>query len=298
MMRVGTRSLYDGIEERILRLTEDLRKINERISTGKNVNRPSDDPIGLVDALGLKTALSQVGQYQRNGQKGEAWLNLGESVLSQTLDLVSRAQQITVQMASDTQDATTRSNAATEVGHLLDQAIALGNTELGGSYIFAGYKTHTTPFSKVTSGGVETAQYDGDTNNFEIPVGKDETLTIGKNGQAVFMDSGLFDVLGNLKKALEDNDGDTIRQQIDQLKGAENHLNNQIADMGAKSNRLGTRQEILSSLNLQIEDQLSQVQDADYAKLTVDLNEKQLVYQAALMASVKVSQLSLMDYLG
>ena len=149
-MRVGTSSLYEGIQERIMRLSEDLRKINEKISTGKNINLPSDDPIGLVNAMGLKTALSQVGQYQRNITNGQSWLNLSESALGQSLDLVSRAQEIAVQMANDTQDGTTRVNAATEVGHLLDQAIALGNTELGGSFIFAGYKTHTTPFSKVT----------------------------------------------------------------------------------------------------------------------------------------------------
>jgi flagellar hook-associated protein 3 FlgL len=231
-------------------------------------------------------------------EKGEAWLNLSESALSQTLDLVSRAQEIAIQMAGDAVDATTRANAATEIGHLLDQGIALGNAELGGSYIFAGYKTDTAPFSKVTSGGIETAQYNGDMNNFEIPIAKNETLNIGKNGQIVFMDSGVFDTLGNLKKALEDNDGEGIRQQIDQLKGAEIYLSNQIADVGARANRLGTKQEILSSLSFQIEDELSQAQDADYARLIVDLNERQLVYQAALMASAKVSQMSLMDYLG
>src|SRR4030042_5140844 len=171
-MRVGTRSLYQGIEERILRLSEDLRKVNEKISTGKNINRPSDDPIGLVDAMGLKTALSQVGQYQRNMENGEAWLNLSESALSQTLDLVSRAREMALQMASDTQDATTRANAATEVGHLLDQAISLGNTELGGSDIFAGFRINTTPFSKPTSGGTETPRLAGAKTTLGIRVGK------------------------------------------------------------------------------------------------------------------------------
>jgi flagellar hook-associated protein 3 FlgL len=297
-MRVGTSSLYEGIQARIMRLTEDLRKINEKMSTGKNINRPSDDPIGLVNAMGLKTALSQVGQYQRNITSGQSWLDLSESALSQTLDVVSRVQEIALQMASDTQDVSTRANAAIEVGHLLDQAVALGNTEVGGSFIFAGYMTHTTPFSKVTVGGIETAQYAGDTNSFEISIGKNETLAIGKNGQTAFMDSGLFDALGNLKKALEDNDGDGIRQQIDQLKAAENHLSNQIADVGAKANRLDTRQEVLAGLNVQFEDQLSRAEDTDYAQSAVDLNEKQLVYQAALMASVRISQLSLMNYLG
>lgn len=296
-MRVSTRSFYQGVQERIQRLSEDLSNINEKIASGKMINRPSDNPIAVVDSMRLKTSLSQLEQYQSNIQHGTSWLNLRESALTQMTDLVSRAQEIGVQMSSDTQSAETRASAATEVGHLLDQAIALANTELGDNYIFAGYKTKTTPFSKTVVGGIETAEYHGDTSDFQIQIGKDETLTIGRNGQNALMDSNLFTTLGTLKKALEDDDANTVRQQLDQLKGASDTLDNEIADTGAKANRLDMKGSILSDLTLNLKGWLSNVEETDLAEMVTQLNQKQVAYQAALMSSAKISQISILNFL-
>lgn len=299
-MRVSTGALYEGMKHRIQKVSEDLTNINEKISSGKNVNRPSDDPIAIRDAMGLKTSLSQLEQYQRNIQSGRSRLELSESVLSQVEELVGRAQEIAIQMANDTQSSVDRAIAATEVGNLLDQAIALGNTALGGAYIFAGYKTKTTPFAKVVIGGIETApyvEYKGDTNNIQLQIGKAETVTTGINGKSALMDSNLFDTLGTLKKALEENDGNTIRQQLDRLKGADDYLNNQIATIGTQANRLDVKETILNGLNLNLTKRLSDAEDADITDLAVQLNERQLAYQAALMASTRVAQISILNYL-
>ena len=56
-MRVGTSTLYGGIQQRLQRLTADLKDLNEKISTAKKLNRLSDDPAALVDALQVKTAM-------------------------------------------------------------------------------------------------------------------------------------------------------------------------------------------------------------------------------------------------
>ncbi len=296
-MRVATRSFYQSVQERILRLSSDLKKINEKVASGKNVSRPSDDPLSLIEALGLKANLSQLEQYQRNMKRGESWLNLSESVLSQTLDLVDRAQEIAIQMASDTQSAQTRAYAATEVGHLLDQAISLGNTRLGGVYIFSGYRTETVPFLKATLGGIETAQYNGDANDFRILIGKGEELTLGKNGQSVWMNSGIFDAIGGLKRALENNDRSAIGQQINQLRGVQDHLNNEIADIGARTGRLEGKREVLNQLDLNLKERLSQVEDADYAKVIVELRAKEMAYQAALLSSTRIAELTILNYI-
>ena len=296
-MRVATQSFYKGIQQNLLRLSWNLERVNEKITSGKKINRPSDDPIAAMDSLGLRTALSQMEQYSRNIGVGRSWLTLSESSLTQILDLVTRAKEIAIQMSNDSQNSETRASTAFEVGHLLDQAVALGNTKLGNSYIFAGYQTHTSPFSKVTVGDIETSQYLGDTNNFQIQIGDNETLTAGKNGQNVLMDSNLFNTLGNLKKALEDNNVSRVRQQLNALDGVDTYLNNQIADVGAKSNRLEGKENVLADLNLHFKDRLSQVEDVDLAEITLELKEKELAYQAALQASASISQLSLMDYL-
>jgi len=296
-MRVSTRLLSQGLQGRLQKLSEDLKNINEKIASGKMINRPSDNPIAVVDSMTLKTSLSQIEQYQRNIQNGTSWLNLRESALTEMNDLVTRAREISIQMANDTQSAGTRASAAVEVGELLDQAIALGNTESGGNYIFAGYRTKTTPFSKTVVGGIETAQYNGDTNDFQLQIGKGETLVVGRNGQDALMDSNLFTTLGTLKKALEDNDVTTVRQQLDQLKGVTEALDSEVADTGAKGSRLDVKTSVLSELALTLKERLSNVEDADLAEMITLLNQKELAYQAAMMTSVRVSELTILNYL-
>ncbi|MEI9479544.1 MAG: flagellar hook-associated protein FlgL [Deltaproteobacteria bacterium] len=296
-MRVSTRLLSQGLQGRLQKLSEDLKNINEKIASGKRINRPSDDPIAVVNSMTLKTSLSQIEQYQRNIQNGMSWLNLRESALTGMNDLVTRAKEISVQMANDTQSADTRASAAIEIGELLDQAIALGNTELGGNYIFAGYRTKTTPFSKTVVGGIETAQYNGDTNDFQLQIGKGETVVVGRNGQNALMDSNLFTTLGTLKKALEDNDVTTVRQQLDQLEGVSDTLDSEVADTGAKANRLDMKASVFGQLALTLKEQLSNVEDADLAEMITLLNQKELAYQAAMMTSVRISELSILNYL-
>jgi flagellar hook-associated protein 3 FlgL len=296
-MRVSTRLMNQGLQGRIQRLSVDLTNLNEKIASGKVINRPSDSPTGVVDSMAIKSSLSQIEQYQRGIQTGVSWLNLRESALGNIQELVARAREIGTQMGSDTQNADTRASGATEVGQLLEEAIALANSELGGNYIFAGYRIKTAPFTATIVGGIETAQYLGDTNDFKIQIGKDDTVVVGRNGQTTLMDSNLFTALGTLKKALEDNDGETIRQQLDQLKTADDYLNNEIADTGAKANGLDIKDAIWSDLTLNLKVRLSTIEDADLAELVTELKQKELAYQAALTSSVRLMDLSILNYL-
>jgi flagellar hook-associated protein 3 FlgL len=296
-MRVSTRLMNQGLQGRIQRLSVDLTNLNEKIASGKVINRPSDSPTGVVDSMAIKSSLSQIEQYQRGIQTGVSWLNLRESALGNIQELVARAREIGTQMGSDTQNADTRASGATEVGQLLEEAIALANSELGGNYIFAGYRIKTAPFAATIVGGIETAQYLGDTNDFKIQIGKDDTVVVGRNGQTTLMDSNVFTALGTLKKALEDNDGETIRQQLDQLKTADDYLNNEIADTGAKANGLDIKDAIWSDLTLNLKVRLSTIEDADLAELVTELKQKELAYQAALTSSVRLMDLSILNYL-
>jgi flagellar hook-associated protein 3 FlgL len=296
-MRVATRSLYQGMQERIQQLAGDLKKINEQIATGKKILRPSDDPLSLVNAMQVKTAAAQLDQYSRNMESARPWLSMAESALSQTIDLIGQARELAVQMTSSTQDADTRAMAATEVDGLINQAISLANSQVGGRYIFAGYSTGTAPFTRVTVGGIDTAQYDGDTNTFQTLIAQGETLAVGKNGETVWMDSGLFDALGNLKAALENNDVTGIGQQLDSLVTAEDYLNNQLADVGARSQRVENRQSVVDALNLNFQERISNLEDSDLAGLLIDLNTREMSYQAALSTAARIHEMTLLDYM-
>jgi flagellar hook-associated protein 3 FlgL len=296
-MRISTQSLYRGMEQRILSITDQLKQAEEKVATGKNMNRPSDNPVGLVNALGLRNGLSRMEQYQRNMDMGKSWLDLSGTVVEQASNVAQQAQAIALNLQDGTQTPEMRSALATQVGLLLDQAVSLGNTQLSGKYIFAGYRTNAQPFTKSTSGGVETVQYNGDTNDFQIQVAPQESLEIGKNGQGLFMDSSFFDSLIRLKQAIENNDPTAIQQEATNLQGVEDLFNAQVSDIGIRQGRISDKQEILKGLKLNFQNQIANIENIDQTQAILEMKEKQNAYEVALAASGKIMQVSLLDYL-
>lgn len=296
-MRISTQSLYQGIEQRIFRITAELKAAEEKVATGKNINRPSDNPVGLVDALGLRNGLARLEQYQRNMEMGKTWLDLTGTVCEQAGDVAQQAQEIALNLQDGTQTPEMRTALANQVDLLLDQAVSLGNTQLSGKYIFAGYRTQTQPFTRTAVGGAETVQYNGDANDFQIQVGPQESLEIGKNGQGLFADSGFLDSLIRLKAAIENNDPAAIRQEAINLQSAEDSFNAQAADVGIRQGRILDKQEILNGLKLNFQNQIDDLENVDQTRAVLEMKEKQNAYEVALAASSKIMEVSLLDYL-
>jgi flagellar hook-associated protein 3 FlgL len=289
--------LYRGIEQRLLTLADQLNRAEEKVATGRNITRPSDNPVGLVNALGLRNSLSRLEQYQRNMDMGKIWLDLNGTAIEQAANVAQQAQAIALNLQNGTQSAEMRSTLATEVDLLLDQAVSLGNTQLAGKYIFAGYSTNSRPFTRTQSGGVEAVQYDGDGGDFRIQVGPQETLEIGKNGQELFVNSDFFGSLIRLKEAIENNDPTGIQQEAVRLQGIEDFFNAQLSDIGIRQSRILEKQDILKGLKLNFQNQIDDLENVDMARAILEVKEKQNAYEVALAASSKIMEVSLLDYL-
>jgi len=228
---------------------------------------------------------------------GKGWLDMNETVLEQVSNLAARAHEIALQLSSGSQTAEVRTAAVSEIDQLLDEAIGLGNTQLNGKYIFGGYRTAMPPFAHSVSGGVESVVYQGDGNDFQVQIGPDETITAGKNGETVFMDSNLFAGLMDLKQAITNNDQTAIEQQSAILQGATDYFNAQVSDVGIRQSRLKIKGEIFSQFNLQLQNQVDDLENVDYNRAIMELKEKQTAYEVALETAAKISQVSLLSYL-
>lgn len=296
-MRVSTQSLYRGIEQQVLSLSDRLKRAEEKVATGRNINRPSDNPVGLVSALGLRNSLSRLEQYQRNMDMSKIWLDLSGTAIEDATKVAQQAQEIAQTLQDGTQSAEMRSALANDVGLLLDQAVSLGNTQLAGRYIFAGYNTNTRPFTKAQIGGNDLVQYSGDGNDFQIQVGSQESLAIGKNGQELFVDSKFFDSLIRLKEAIENNDTTAIRQEANTLQDIQDFFNAQISDIGIRQSRILDKQDILDGLKLNFENQIAELENADMTQALLEVQERQNAYEVALAAAGKVMQVSLLNYI-
>jgi flagellar hook-associated protein 3 FlgL len=299
MMRVSNITVFENVTSNLGRVTDALFKANEVVSTTKRINRLSDDPVGLVSVLDLRSSLAGVDQMGRNIEMGKTWLTAGESALTQVESLLSDAKGLCVQMVSATTGSTERSNAAESADGYLKQLLSLSNTEVGGRYIFSGTATDTVPFSFDNEATPTSVAYAGNDAPFGIKIGKSLNVEVGRDGEATFGSSGssIFDTLIALRDALQGNDVDGIQQSMDKLDDSMDSIRSLISDTGAKTLRLETKQTILGDLKLSYAERKSSIEDADLAEAITQMQGKELAYQAALASSSKLMSMSLVDYL-
>jgi flagellar hook-associated protein 3 FlgL len=298
-MRVANKTIFDSINVNLQRVTEGLSKANTVVSSTKRINQLSDDPVGLVTVLDLRSALAGVDQMGRNIEMGRSWLDSAESALTQVQDILTEVRALTVQMASATEGSAQRANAEPLVDGYLRQILSLANTEVGGRYIFAGTATDTSPFALDNEAAPTAVIYSGNETAFSIKIGKNLTVDVGKNGESIFGASGssIFDTLINLKESLKNNDIGGIQGTLTTLDENLTNMRTQVSDAGAKSLRLDAKQSILDDMKLNYTDRKSRIEDADIAEAMIDLQERQLAYQATLSSSAKVMEMNLLDYL-
>ena len=291
-MRVTNRSIFESIKYNLGTISDELNKANEIASTGKRINKLSDDPVGLTQSLSIQSSLANIEQMQRNIDYGQSWLNSSESALTSVSNILSDTKALCVQMASGTVGADQRAAAAENVQNNLDEIVSLANTNVNGSYIFAGSKTDTVPFDQDGTGNVT---YNGDNTAFSIKISNNASIEIGSDGQAVF--GTLFTTLSDLKTALQNNDVTGIQDAMGKLDDSMNDISAKISDIGSKTDRMDIKKNIFQDLNLTDTTRLSTIEDADMAQAIMDVSAAQLTYQAALASSSKVMSLSLVDYL-
>ena len=89
----------------------------------------------------------------------------------------------------------------------------------------------------------------------------------------------------------------TIQNRLDDIKSVQEHIANQKAIIGARTNSLERQKELLAQRNIQISKDMSEISDADLAALVTDLQGQITSLQASQQAFVKISSLSLFQFL-
>ncbi|MBI3358039.1 MAG: flagellar hook-associated protein FlgL [Nitrospirae bacterium] len=145
-MRVSEKMLFDS-NTRGLRLNASaLLKAQDRVSSGKKVLSPSDDPISATRILNFNKTIAQVDQHLKNMDESERFLSASESVLSGVAGRIDRASELAVGMTNPSNNPEDRKIAAAEVKQIFEELTAMANTVHNGQHIFAGNKTATPPF--------------------------------------------------------------------------------------------------------------------------------------------------------
>lgn len=313
-MRIGFNTKYNAILSDLNRLSSDINLTQLKISSGKNFLKPSDNPSDVVISLNYKQGIARIEKYQKAIDDGLAFLKAQESTLASVEELIARAKVLAISAANATQNQDSRKAIAQEIDNVFKAVLSLANSQLGEKYLFGGQKTSgfkegSLPFSLKretlpTGQIIEYVVYNGSTENFEISYDKDMSLSLGENGQKVFMDSGIFETLLGLKRLLErDGEIDYQREQydvqsfIEKLDSIYNHISEKRGKIGAQISHLETKRELYIDFKQTLESNLGNVESADLADLAVKLQRLTIAYDAALKAAAMVSGMSLVKYI-
>src|SRR5512136_1056839 len=110
-MKISNRLLYSQIVKDIDQVTEKMYKFNSQISSGKRIETPSDDPLGMANVLVYRTELNTFDQFKKTIDYSKGWLSRMDSILQDMDDLLGRASELAVQESSATASPETRDGA-------------------------------------------------------------------------------------------------------------------------------------------------------------------------------------------
>lgn len=184
-MRVSTSYFSQRGLNSMLEQQHRLAEIQEQISSGNRLNRPSDDPTAAAQILRLDQAIAATDQYQRNADMAKNRLTLEESTLKNVQDTLLRVREIAVQGANSTLSDTDRLALAQEVEERLQELVGLANTrDANQEYLFAGYKVNTKPFAIAADGNYI---YSGDHGERALQISTGRQIQDSDAGNDVFM---------------------------------------------------------------------------------------------------------------
>ena len=294
-MRVTNMMIYYNSAQRVADRYENMYVVNQQIASGKRVNTASDDPLDAGNILGYREALNNIDQYKSNVDTGRSWLNYTESALSSAEQVLIEAKTLAEQLASGTYNDDQRSDLTLQAEQLYDQMIQLGNTSVNGRYVFAGFKTDTPPFSRDQ---YFNATYAGDDNVIQVSILQNAKAQINTTGQDVFLDdTNVFDVLRDLRDALEANDQEAIGDVLPRIDDAMRQVVTQRAGVGTSLRQMDAAESMLLDTGLDTEELLSVTEDADLVDAVTRLSTERLALEATLQSTSIISQLSLVNFL-
>jgi flagellar hook-associated protein 3 FlgL len=286
-----------------------LSQTQLRLSTGKKLLAPSDDPAAAARIVDLNQSIKQTEQYQSNINVVRQRLSLQDGLLQSAVDVLQRVVELGVQGLNDTYSPSDRNTIATEMDGLKEQLLGIANTRnANGEYLFAGFKTDTEPFTKVSPPGGGFV-YAGDSNQRSIQIGTNRRIADGDPGENVFgvptgvsppsgPSPGMDNVFEAIDKFVADLSNDVPQSSsLDDIYASLNKITTVQSSIGVRLNALDNQEGVNSDFVLTMKTVLSETEDLDYTDAISKYNLQTVALQAAQQAFARVQDLSLFKFL-
>ena len=292
MLRVTEGSTSRGALLGLQSSASRLSALQQQLSSGRQITKPSDDPTGTVSALQLRSQLKQLTQYQASATDALGWLTTVDSAYSSISGQLQQVRTLVLQgMNTGTGSASSNQALAQQVDQARSSLLSLANASYLGRPVFGGTTASPVAFDS-------TGSYVGDNGTVSRTVGPNTTVDLNTPGTTPFGPNGnnLFDLLTTISNDLVSNPSG-LGADLSALDARQLAITNDQSLAGAKYQRIQGVQTTSSTNTIQLKSQLSDLQDIDLADMAVQVSSANAAYQAALATTAKISQISLLDFL-
>ncbi|MBT0723338.1 flagellar hook-associated protein FlgL [Rosenbergiella sp. S61] len=315
-MRLSTSFIFQQQTQGISRAQEDWLAAGQRLSSGKRVTSPSDDPLAATQALGIQQNLRNGQRFSMAQQFAQTTMSTEAKTLSAVSDNIEVAISDIIYGGTGSLNDDDRQSVAVKLEGIRNELLTLANSQdSSGRYLFAGYNTAQPPFIEGDNGVV----YQGGQQPITQQVDTQRVMTITHTGQQVFLsvaanpklepdgtlgDTDLFSILDKaisaLKTPLKDADDATMKGFQEAMnkanRGLNNSLNNNLtiqSENGTQLKELEGLESLSASQSILAQGQLSQLVDADAAQTISEYQMRETALQASYTAFSRMSKLSL-----
>lgn len=329
--RITNRMMSNNYIGNMRRNLSNLNTINNQLSTGKVINRPSDNPYKTARSMQLTTSINTNTQYKTNIDDASNWLDATDDALSSLTNVVQRIRELMVSSGNAAYGSDESKSIAKEISERVSEVTQILNTNFDGRYIFGGTKTTSKPVEAVNDfqKGTYTINFidkDGnkiDTNSTDysqniltdslsskISMEVSKGVNVDYNVTAMEIlkfrsDNGgyvdglkLFDDIQNnlLSGDVADREK-VVKENLTDLDSMISNILNLRSEVGAKQNRLESAGSKNRDESLNMTKVLSNTEDVDFTEKTIEYYQAQTTYTAALQVNAQILPKTLLDYL-
>lgn len=279
-----------------------MGKLQDQLTTGKKVNRPSDDPVTVMKGMNFRKQVDKVAQFQRNLGEVNNWLDSSDDALDHVGSALHRANELMLNAANGTLTQQDRESILAEIKELRKTVQDLSNTKVGDKYIFSGTKTGTPLFGEDGYPKNDNTDLDnpieiltGFTNSVEIEVFDGVMLTVNTNGIDMF--KNIDEMFQDIEDAIESTNPSEIQGFIQATQEQLDVVLMARANIGARQNRVEMMEHRLTAQEGIAKKQMSENEDIEYEEVITEMITEESIHRAALAIGARIIQPSLVDFL-
>jgi flagellar hook-associated protein 3 FlgL len=297
-MRVSQNYNIESLLQEVNRTRTRIDKLQSNLTTGKRINKISDDPENLTALFRFKNVIKENKHYQRNIGDALNFMTSTSQALDDAVNIMMSVKESAIRGITSIGDSQWEAEA-NQVNQLLKEMVDIGNRMFNDRYIFGGSNTKDNPFVLSPDESQVIENPEGTNGILKIQYGNTQIEQYNVSGESAFKDNvDVFQTLIDLREAIKSRDSVAVEGLLENINQSIDQLSLQNTNIGSKINRFDLYHQQYENQDIQLQEMLSEIEDTDIAKAIMELQMEETSLNATLQVLAKTFNVSLMDFIG